>query len=38
MPGKITATIEERDLQAIDNVIYEPKQEELTARSVFPQK
>ncbi|WP_420215015.1 major capsid family protein [Listeria monocytogenes] len=38
MPGKITATIEARDLQAIDNVIYEPKQEELTARSVFPQK
>lgn len=38
MTGQITATIEARDLEAIDNIIYEPKTEELTARSVFPQK
>lgn len=36
--GAVTATIEARDLTAIDNVIYEAKAEELAARSVFPQK
>lgn len=38
MSGKVQSTIQSRDLEAIDNIIYEPKQEELTARSVFPQK
>ncbi|WP_239256680.1 DUF2184 domain-containing protein [Listeria ilorinensis] len=36
MPNShVQARLQQRDLEAIDNVLYEPKAEELTARSVF---
>lgn len=35
MPNQVTATIEQRDLLAIDKVIYQAPQEELVARQVF---
>lgn len=35
MPSQVTATLEARDLQAIDKVIYEAPKEELVARQIF---
>ncbi|EIP8061267.1 hypothetical protein Q9Q_00014 [Enterococcus faecalis EnGen0078] len=35
MSNEVTATLEARDLQAIDNVIYQAPQEELVARTLF---
>ena len=35
MPNQVQATLEARDLQAIDKVIYEAPKEELIARSIF---
>lgn len=35
MPDNITATLEARDLQAIDSVLYEAPREELVARSIL---
>lgn len=38
MPNQVQATLSQRDLRQIDNVLYEAKKEELTARAVFPMK
>lgn len=35
MSNQVTATLEARDLEAIDRVIYEPRREELVARSIL---
>lgn len=35
MPNQITASLEARDLEAVDKVIYQAPQEELVARSLF---
>lgn len=38
MGNEVQATLSARDLEQIDNTLYEPKAEELTARTVFPLK